>query len=397
VRTAKQALSEQVTVTMPMPPPAPPMIVHADLVRQAAEPVLERAGAVAAETVGNADLTVDRLHAVYAIGGACATPGAAELIGRKLGRQPEIPAQPSVVAVLGAADTDPDSPTDGEPASAKAVGSPPLRRLAGLALPGLASLLLYGHFVFTASFHNGTPDAPRPFYYVLATWGELALAGLFALITCLAGASLFAPLLQPVSAPGRAATGRAQGQIAAGIGAAAAAGVAVAALYGVTAAVYFAQPISTGLRWALLPILPTAACAAVLAVLARRRPTPPQGWDAFLAFPAGSVLAATLGALAVALWWQGPIPAWLSGWGGTVGRVGGVLIGVAAACALVRHPIGRVVLGMLLGFVALLLGGSGLDILAVLYALAAATWWGYRTWLLTRTVSGPAEPRHAST
>jgi hypothetical protein len=260
----------------------------------------------------------------------------------------------------------------------------------------VASLLLYGHFVATASFHNCTPDAPRPFYYVLATWGELALAALLGLITCLAGASLFAPLMRSPSIPDRADTGGVEGQIAAGIGVAAAAGMAVAALYGVTAAVLFAQPITEALRWALLPILPTAACAAVLAVLARRRPTPPQGWDAFLAFPAGSVGAATLGALAVALWWQGPIPAWLSGWAGTLGRAGGVLIGVAAACALVRHPIGRLVLGVLLGFVALLLAGSGLDILAVLYALAASVWWAYRTWLFTRTVTRPAEPRHAS-
>jgi hypothetical protein len=72
-----------------------------------------------------------------------------------------------------------------------------------------------------------------------------------------------------------------------------------------------------------------------------------------------------------------------------------VLIGVAAARTLVRHPIGRGVLGLLLGFVALLLAGAGLDILAVLYALAATAWWGYRTWLLTRT--RPAEPRHAVT
>jgi hypothetical protein len=113
------------------------------------------------------------------------------------------------------------------------------------------------------------------------------------------------------------------GQIAAGIGLAAAAGVAVAALYGVTAAVFFAQPITEALRWALLPILPITACAAVLAVLTRHRRTPPQGWDAFLAFPAGSVVACTLGALAVAVWWQGPIPAWLSGWAGTLGRAGG--------------------------------------------------------------------------
>jgi hypothetical protein len=52
----------------------------------------------------------------------------------------------------------------------------PMRRVVALALPGLASLLLYGHFVFTADFNKGTPTFRREGYYVLPSGGELTVA-----------------------------------------------------------------------------------------------------------------------------------------------------------------------------------------------------------------------------
>ena len=55
-RAAKQALAGQPAVTMPLPDGTPPVVVNSLLLRQAAQPVLERVGKMAAEAVGNADL-----------------------------------------------------------------------------------------------------------------------------------------------------------------------------------------------------------------------------------------------------------------------------------------------------------------------------------------------------
>ncbi len=74
----------------------------------------------------------------------------------------------------------------------------------------------------------------------------------------------------------------------------------MAALYAVSVTLYFAVPLSGPLRWALLPILPTALIAACLAWPARRRPDPLQGWDAAMAFPTSSIICAGAGTLILA-------------------------------------------------------------------------------------------------
>jgi hypothetical protein len=255
-------------------------------------------------------------------------------------------------------------------------------------VPGLASLGLYVHMVFTASFHNGTPDARTAHYYVLATWGELTLAAVFALLACLAAAPLLgAALARGQQRDGVRPTARdvLVVRIAGGIAVAAAAGVGIAAIYAVGAGVYLGLPVSGPLRWALLPLLPTVAAAAGIAWLARRPTPPPGGWSAVLGFPVSSVVCTAVGMGLLAVWWQGPIPAVLSGWGSTLGRVGGVLIGVGIACALVRPLAARVAVGVVLAFFGFLVAGAGgVGILAVAYAIAVTACWAYRLWVLHR-------------
>jgi hypothetical protein len=383
VRTAKQALSEQIAVTMPMPAGEPPMIVNTTLLNQAAQPVLERVGGLAAEAIANADLTGADINAVHTIGASTQIPGCAQVIAAKLGALPQPAELPAFTAVLGAADAHPI--TAGEPTVAAAAGFPPLRRLLGLALPGIASLLLYGHFVFSAEFYNTAP-AQRQYYYVLATWGELAMASILALVAALEAGTLFAAVLDQQNPTGPSRPGAVDSRILGGIGLAVAAGLSAAALYAVTAAVFFDRPIDLLLRWALLPILPTTVCAvALIAVAWHRRTTPSGGWDAFLAFPASSVIAATAGIFVVALWWQGHLPAWLTGWRGQLGYLGAVLVGVGIACTVVHHLIARIVLSLLLGFFGAIISRSGPDILAIIYTIATAAWWGHRVWTLART------------
>jgi hypothetical protein len=394
LRTAREQLSTQTVVTVPMPPPVPPMVLHSRIVDEIAEPVLKQAADLAVQAVTAADLTVDQLTGVYLIGGAAVTPAAPQVIGAVLGATPVAVTEPGIAAVLGAAGADTGVPASA-PAPAAAV--PPVRRLSAILLPGVASLALYGHMVFTATFHNGTPDRKAYGYYVLATWAELTTAAVFALIASLAAGSLFgAALTQSLHRDGAPAPRTLRspgGQVAGGIAVALACGLAVAALYGVAAAVYFGLPVSGLLRWALLPTLPTAVIAAALAWLAaRRHVTPPRGWDGLLTFPTGSVCLTAVGTALLAMWWHGPAPAVLSGSIDIVGRAGGVLVGAGIAWAVVRHPALRAGLAAFLAlFGFLLVGAGGVSILAVAYAIAVTVWWAYRLWLVARL---PTHPGH---
>jgi hypothetical protein len=393
VRAAREALSRQAVTTVPMPPPTPPMVVHARLVDELAEPVLKQAATLAAQAVTAADLTIDQLTGSYLIGATASMPAAPRVIGAQLGTAPQVVPEPGFAAVLGAADAGP-APMAGGTAVPDAAGDTAagralrLRRLWGLLLPGVASLALYWHMLSSATFHNGTPDTPRAGYYVLATWGELTLAAVFALLACMAAAPLLGAALARAQQRDYARPAVAEVSVertAGGIALAVTAGVAIAAIYGVAAAVYCGLPVSQPLRWALLPLLPPAAVAAGIAWLARRPIEPARGWEALLAFPNSSTLLTAAGMLLLATWWTGPIPAVLSGWGQTLGRVGGMLIGVGIACTLVSHLGLRVALAVFVAFFGfLVVGAGGTGILAVGYALAVTAWWASRLWILQR-------------
>ncbi|GIF01594.1 Hsp70 family protein [Paractinoplanes rishiriensis] len=381
VRTAKHALAQQVAVTVPVPGGQPPMIVNGTVLAASGHPVYERVAELATGVLTNADQTLQALGTVHLIGGA-ATAEAADMIGAKLGATVQVPPQAGVASVLGAAGADQtiNRADDGEP-----LRLPPLRRAVSMGLPGLFSLFLFAHFTFTVIFNGGKPYSRTPHYYVTAAWGELTVAAILAMITCLQGAGLIAASLDHHN-PRTGAPAGADSRIAPGIALAAAIGTAVAALYGLTAAVYFAYPVSDLLRWSLLPVLPTAGCALALAAVAWRRPVrPAAGWDAVLTVPLSSTIAAAAGTLAVTLWWHVGLPWWAGGWGDLVSVIGGLLFTVAIACALVRRLAARLALTVLVGFFIVIITRSGLNIPAIIYAVAVFGWSAQRLWAIART------------
>jgi hypothetical protein len=376
IRAAAQALQNQPAVTAPLPGGQPAAVLSAAVLRQAAQPSAERVADLAAQALANADLSIERVDAVYAIGGAA--PAMMDLVADKLGTLPRVLEHPASAAVRGAADASTASATD-------AVGAqpPPLRRLISLALPGVASLLLYAHFVFSAEFYNGTPQAPRPYFYALAAWGELTVAGVLVLVALLQAGPVLA-LVQHQQQGRPARGGFAGGPITAGLAMAVTGGVAIAGLYAVVAAVYLGQPPTALLKWALAPALPTAAAGALLVVLAWRQGRAPEhGWDRFLTFPVSSVLAGAAGIAGLALSWHGRLSA-LGGWSDLLAAAGATLVAVALACTATRHPGLRVGLAVLLSLLLLIISRSGPSIPAVVYALAVAGWWVQRAWALLR-------------
>jgi actin-like ATPase involved in cell morphogenesis len=395
VRAAKQALTEQVAVTMAMPGGKPPLIVNTSHVTQAAGPVFDRVAQLAADAVGGADLTLDQVDTVALVGGAAATPGAAELVTAALGVTVTRAALPEIAAVhaaSGAAAGGPPAQSDGAPGS----GRPSWRRLVTFAVPGLCSLALFAHFAFGADFEGDRINRVPGRFYVWASWGELAMAGVLAVVFCLRAQSVFASAVaDPATAPQRADSGS---RVVAGLGLAAVAGLATAGMYAVVAAVYFSYPATEPLRWALLPSLPVGVAALVLAGLAWRGHHPARGWDDLLAFPLSSTITATAGAAGVALYNVAELE---DSRIELADYLGVVLLGVAVACALTWHLVARIALALPLAFFLLILSRAGLGIPATIYAIAVALWYVQRVWALARprpaTVPGrPAEGCHGS-
>jgi hypothetical protein len=430
-RTAKEALTHSAAVAAALPGPIPAVVVHAARLAELARPVLARAAATTRQAIDAAGVRLDELAAVYCVGGA-ATPVAVRVLAEETGLSPLLADEPQLAAALGAAQATAtagtsgvDHPTTAPPMSsplssplssvAPAPALPPVRRAFGLLVPGVASLALVVHFVVSAD-REGTRarGLADPYNYILANWGELAMAATFALITALVGATVIAsvvpvpqPPLQPglpglpaasrpgsPSGPGQGSQhgsqyGSRQGsqQIGTGLLAAVAVGLAVAGLYAVGASVYFDMPTGGFLRWALLPILPVAAAVTVTAVLASRwGRIPAEGWHAWLNFPLSSVFAAAAGMLAVQVSMTAKAYPTHALANGLVGRIGALLLGVGAALALVRPLRFRLILAAPLAvFTAAIVSWQATGLLAVLYITAVTVWWLQQVWRLLRT------------
>ncbi|WIM99532.1 Hsp70 family protein [Actinoplanes oblitus] len=363
LRTGKEAVSLQPAVTVPLPARGAAVVLSATLVEQAAEPVLRRLTELAAEALRAARLGAVDLAAVYAVGATAAMPAVSRVLERQLNVPVRTAAMPAAAVVLGVAEAAGAAAPVSEPAP-KVPKLTALRAL-GLVAPGLASVGLFSHFVFTARGATAS------------SWAELALAGVLGLVLCLAaGPWIGAALARDAGARGR---WDAAGQISAGLLTADAFGVTVAALYAVAAGLYLVAPFGEPLQWSLLPVLPAALLAAAVAVLIRRRLSPPVIVEfplvATLILSAGSVLfAVTAGETGAGPWVE------------MASRAGGALIGVGVAFLLFRirvlQALAAVVLGVFGFFIA---DPRALGVFGVGVGIAVAVWWGQRLLALVRT------------
>lgn len=377
VRAARQALSDQVAVTLALPQAPAPVVVNAVQVAQVAQPILERVG----ETVANADLELADIHGVHLIGGVAMAPGAGEQIAAKLGVVPQVPPWPAFTAVSGLAGPGPSVRDE----AASPLPIPPLRRLLYFALPAALSLLLYTHFVLRADVFGAVPMSGQrgDVYELTASWPELTTACLIGLIALVQAASLVAALLQAQTS---GAASSSPNRIPAALGIAATASVVIAYLYALAAAAYFVSPTDWILRWSIRPLWPVALCVVVLAFVAwRRQSTPPGGWDAFLTFPLISLITSTVGTLIITVWAIERLPYWFNGWRDTLAYAGILLISIGAVSAVVRHLVARIGLSLLLSLflIVITLGGIGSQQLGIVYTVTVALWILKHTWALT--------------
>jgi hypothetical protein len=218
------------------------------------------------------------------------------------------------------------------------------------------------------------------------------MAATFALVACLMAATLIASsLARHEPAPSRPAPSTDSDQVGTGLLAAVALGLSIAGLYAVGASAYFGAPTGPFLRWAVLPVLPIAVVAAVTAAAASRwGRTPAAGWHGWLNFPAGSVAFAAVGMLCIQMAMAARVPEWLPLGTGLVGRVGGMLLGIGVALAVVARPLYRIVLAAPLAvFAAAIVSWPATGMLGVMYIAAVTLWWLRRVWHLVRGSGDP--------
>jgi hypothetical protein len=381
-RIAKEALSTHPAVTVMLPAPSPAAVVNSTTMDQLAQPVMKRVADLTAKAVAAAEITAEQLAGVYCIGAGSLAPWVARTIGERIGVTATVVPDPGAAAMLGALQAGGHNGAAADPPAA--VRIPPVRRVVTLAVPGLASLAVLAHFLFSASLENESTE----YFYILANWGELAMAALFAVIACIAAGSLLGATLTLVEETtpwgGPPSPGR---QTGTGILVAAVGGIALAGMYAVLAGLFFGVPMSSPLRWALYPVLPVAVIAAVVAVIAARHwRVPRQGWDGFLAFPPTAVACAAAGTVLVQFAMSTAVSAAQVLPLNLAGRFGGLLIGVGVAAAIARQWVLRLVIAVPMGlFCAAIVSWQATGILAVIFTVAVLLWWARSLWDLIRS------------
>ncbi|WP_344441776.1 Hsp70 family protein [Kitasatospora nipponensis] len=109
---AKEALSSTATVYLTVPGYPEPFVVQGGEYREAIAPALSSSVALLERTVARAGRTPGDLHALVLAGAASRTPQVSDLIAARLGRLPEIAADPKASVVLGALTEPPSTPRD---------------------------------------------------------------------------------------------------------------------------------------------------------------------------------------------------------------------------------------------------------------------------------------------
>ena len=396
VRAAKELLSSHPTVSMTLPAPDPPRVVTADDLHTLARPVLARAAGLVPDAVTAAELTLPDLTAVVVTGGTAGLPLTAYAVAAAVGGPPVETDDPGLAAVRGAAGAHGRRVDTAPPGTGLGPALPLLRRTFAVAVPGFASAGLYFEFLATKWRAGGQTDAVYRYlhygpgvrgfgpgdFVLKVNWGELAMAAVLALVTCLSAAIWFSSIL-PVFAGLSRPRGADGVRMGAGLLAATVSGVVIAALAGAFAAEVFVAPTTAFIKWTVPHLLPTAAVVAfAAAAIAGWKRRPAVGWHAWLRFPVPSTITAALGMIAVnSTFWHV--------WGNTVTtdqiqRAGGFAVGVAAALALAQPLRYRLIIALPLGTIASLITSiDSTGALGGIYITAVTIWWLQRLWQIT--------------
>jgi hypothetical protein len=269
---------------------------------------------------------------------------------------------------------------------------PRIKRLPAALTPwGLAVGLFIQAMATTKAYRDQTGGA---IIYLSMNTAQYAMAALLALLGLLGGAIVPATALLYDTAttdpdPATATAWRRHaGQLLTG---AAGLGVLAAGISGLIATTANPTPDSPFLRTALYPVLPIAAMAAMVGLLAPRLPTLRHtGWAHRLQQPLIPMLLAAAGMAAAT---NGlyttphhlPVPV-LSALTDTMitAHLGGALLGVGIAVTLTNQPWSRLVASILLGLGGVIVANlTNIITLGYAYIIAVTLWWATQTARIT--------------
>jgi len=377
---AKLALAGRERTAVALHDPYPPQVLDRADLTKLVEPVLRRLDTGIADVLAAADIHPGHLSHVILTGGGAHLPGLAQTLTATTGRPPHIPARTDLAAADGALTTTlgATAPPPGP------VTVPRVKlRLADLVRPAVfavGSLTLIA-FVFMTLW---TGELGGRVVAVHLAEELISAAAVVAVLTAWSVAHLLptvyltgdnvdhreAVALIRVSFVGAATLGTA----AAGIY-----GLAVGALVGATRTEY--------LNHALIPAIPVAAAAFLIAALAGTIPAPAiPGWLAQLRHPLTAALLGTLGILAMRYAVSTPIgPGLVS----LIIRAGAATTGVAIAFTIVRDKLLRAMTAVLLAIGGLVVGTFGNNRAITLGYIAAVIWWATTRLAITLRAAYP--------
>ncbi|WP_344384790.1 Hsp70 family protein [Asanoa iriomotensis] len=361
---AKVDLAEHDRTAVALHDPHPPVVVDRVALAKIAGPALAALDAATSEVLSAADIDRSHLFLVVLTGGGAALPGMKQAVAAATGHEPRLPGRTDIAAANGALTT----------ATASTPLTTPLQlprvklRLTDFMRPALfaASSLALLAFVLMTLFT--TNNASGLFVHlaeelisaaavaaVLTTWSVAHLLPTLYLSTSNANPSEGAALIR--------ATFSGAGVL--GIVVSALFGLAIGALVGATTTEYASH--------AIVPALPVAAGALLIAALARSVPAPTiPTWLAHLRHPLAAVLLGSLGMIGMRYAVHAQISA---GTSSVIIRLSAAITGIAIAMTVVRSRRLQVLTAVILAVGCFSVASLGNVRAITLAYVTGCVWW----------------------
>jgi hypothetical protein len=379
---AKVALVDRDRVAVALHDPHPPVVLDRRELAKITGPAYAALGTAVDDVLAAADINPGHLNLVVLTGAGATLPGVEELLANSAGRPPVVPDRTDIAAADGALTaTDGSGDTrDTAPASIPRVR---LRAtdLVRPALLGGASLALLAAVVITM----WTTSGPSRYPAVHLAEELISAAAVVAVLTAWSVAHLLPTLYLTGQTPN---PDEAVALIRATFAGAGTLGIAVATLYGLAIGA-LVSPINTEYAsTAIVPALPVALGALVIAALAKSVPLAAiPAWLGQLRHPLAGVLLGSVGILAMRYAVSAQIGPGLMA---IIIRLGAMATGIAIALTVVRSRRLKILTAAVLA-----IGGATVASLAnnriitLAYIAAASSW-------LCRPLPAPRPPLPSS-
>ncbi|MFB9238468.1 hypothetical protein ACFFWC_23555 [Plantactinospora siamensis] len=370
VRHARNLLAHQDRAPVLLPHPHPPTVVTRDDLHAAAQPLTKQVAAAVVDVLDTADVALTQLAAVI-VRQDTDLPGLVDAIAATVGGQPTVITGQPYAAATGALRL-----TSGRGHNAPTAAAAQLPRtrvrisdLAATAIIAACSIALLVQATLTATEYPTDVRTSRP---------QLGAAGTLALLAGYAVAHLAPTNWLTTPDPGtETSTGALIRRAYLG---AAFLGTITAALYGLAVGAHFGYWVyGPFLRWILIPGLPLAGCAVLIALTAPRiNADGLTDWLRRTRPPVLPIALATAGMLLIQSGLTYTAPANLTNSPALVSTIGAALLGIATAWIATTSRLLRIATATVLGLGYAIVVTWLTSQTMIIGFLIVTTWWALR-------------------